>query len=98
MGTVVGHSTTGITYIIHSDGERGPIGHSDIGTHWVAGMRSQDARQGKKKLQMDSQTRVETTIFVSARASERRLGYGVVLGVEMVDDLVTGICALRDGH
>ena len=46
---------------------------------------------------MYSQTRVETTVFVGARASERRLGHSVVLGVEMVDNLVTGICGLGSG-
>ena len=71
MGTVVGHPTAGITYIVYSDGVRGPVGHSDVGTHWAAGMRNQGARLGKKTARMYSQTRVETTIFASARASER---------------------------
>ena len=47
---------------------------------------------------MNLQARIETTIFVRARTSERRLGHSVVLGVEMVDDLVTSICGLRIGR
>ena len=44
---------------------------------------------------MYSQTRVEAALFVTARTSERRLGHGVVLGVEVVDNLVTRICELK---
>jgi hypothetical protein len=40
---------------------------------------------------MYSQTRVKATIFVSARTGERRLGHSMVLGVEMVDNLVARI-------
>ena len=44
---------------------------------------------------MYSQTRVKAALFGGARASERRLGHSVVLGIEVVDNRVTGICGLR---
>ena len=44
---------------------------------------------------MYSQTRVKAALFGRARTSERRLGHSVVLGVEVVDNLVTRICELR---
>jgi hypothetical protein len=37
-----------------------------------------------------TETRVNPALFVSARASERRLSHSVVLGVKVVDDLVMG--------
>jgi len=62
--------------IIYVDSERGPVGHSDVGTHWL-------------------ETRVKPTRFGTTRAGERRLGHSVVLGVKVVDDLVTGDCGNR---
>ena len=41
-----------------------------------------------------SQTRIKATSFLGARASERRLGHSMVLGVKMVDNLVANICEL----
>jgi len=38
------------------------------------------------------ETRVKTTIFEGTRASKRRLSNSVVLGVEVIDDLVARIC------
>lgn len=40
---------------------------------------------------MDLQTRVKTTIFRPTRVTKRRLRHGVVLGVEVEDDLVPGL-------
>jgi hypothetical protein len=63
-------------------------------------MQSQiPSKERKKSRQMYSQTRVEAAIFGTARTSERRLGHSVVLGVEVVDNLVSGFCELRcDGQ
>jgi len=47
------------------------------------------------------ETRVKATIFVSARTGERRLGHSMVLGVEVVDNLVARIredCLWRIGE
>jgi len=45
METVGGHAKAKITYIVHKDGVCGPVGHSDVGTHWTADthMQSQNA-------------------------------------------------------
>jgi len=36
METVGGHEKEKITYIVHKDGVRGPVGHSNVGTHCTA--------------------------------------------------------------
>jgi hypothetical protein len=42
-------------------------------------------------------TRVETAILLGARGVKGGLGHGVVLGVELKDDLVADISKLVDG-
>jgi hypothetical protein len=72
------------------------VGLSAVATSVPTGLLDAESQDTKRKtVEIYSQTRVKATIFVSAGTSERRLCHGVVLGVEVVDNLVTGICELE---